>query len=324
MTGVVVVTGASGFIGHAVCRHLAAAGLAVRAVLRKPTDTESAATGAFVAGDLATAAEDTLAHAMRNACAVVHLAARAHVMDDRDPDPRARYMRDNVEATERVARAALAAGVERFVFTSTIKVNGEATTPGDPFTPASPLAPADDYARSKAEAERRLEVLCAGAGGPALVILRLPLVHGPQVRGNFLALLEAVAAERLLPVGAIDNRRSLLAVDHLAAAIAATLAPAPPLRGTFTLADTPPVSTPELVRAMARALDVEARIVAVPLPLLRVVARVVGRGAALDRLAGSLEVDSSAFRAATGWSPGGSLDDALRATVRWWRTRHAI
>ena len=213
---------------------------------------------------------------------------------------RAAIRRMNVDVTERLARAAADAGVAHFVFASTIKVNGEATLPGRPFRESDPPDPHDDYATSKRDAELVLAEL-AESTGLRVTSLRLPLTYGPRAKANFAALARAVRSGVPLPFAAIDNRRSLLGVGNLGDALATLLASddadARGRNTPYLLADAQPVSTPELVRAIARALGVAPRLFAVPPSLLRFAGACAGRAAAVERLVGSLEVDTSAFRA---------------------------
>jgi nucleoside-diphosphate-sugar epimerase len=297
--GPVAVTGADGFIGAALCAHLAASGVELRRITRASH------------GDLADAPEELLASTLAGVHAVVHLAGRAHVMAEKAPDPEAAFRRANVTATERLARAAVRAGVAQFVFASSVKVNGEGSAPGRPLRPDDPPAPQDAYARSKLAAERALAGIAAAAP-MRVVVLRLPLVYGAGCKGNFRALWDAVAQGRWLPLGAIDNRRSLLALPNAVDAVAAALdAPA----GTHFAADAASVSTPALVRAIATAQGKPGNLAFVPVPLLRLAGRFTGRRAAIERLTSSLEVDASSFTAATGWQPRVTLADGVAAIL---------
>lgn len=304
----VVVTGANGFVGRALCDRLRALRCPVLGTVRGagpgvPSDLAPV-------GDLATAADDVLDDLCDGAFAVVHLAGRAHVMHEHDADAERAYHAANVEATARLAQAAVRAGVRRFVLASTVKVNGESSRPGRPFRADDPPRPGDAYARSKLAAERAL--FAAAEDAPLVpVVLRLPLVYGRHAKGNFPRLVRAVAKGRTLPLASIANRRSLLYVGNLVDAIVALLEVPQAPRGVFYVADAEAVSTPDLVRAIATALRVRPRLVAMPVPLLRLAGWLAGRSAAVDRLAGSLEVDTQPFRDATGWSPRYSLDAAL-------------
>lgn len=312
MSGTVVVTGAGGFIGRALVERVRAAGRDVRPIVREDRgDVE----GAIALGPLERAPDEALARVLAGAAAVVHLAARAHRRDAGDAGAEDAYRAANVDATARLARAAVAARVERFVLASSVKVNGEATRPGRPFRPEDPAAPRDAYGRSKRDAEAALVDACRGSS-TAPIVLRLPLVIGPGARGNVERLVDAIAAGRTLPLGAIDNRRSVLGLANLCDAIVAALdAPTPPA-GVHFVADAEPVSTPGLARAIAGALGRPVPLAFVPVVLLKLGARLAGKGAEIARLAGSLEVDPSSFTAATGWRPAHALEDELARLAR--------
>jgi len=290
----VAVTGAAGFIGYAFCARACAKGVAVRRLVHTPA-TDG------VAIDLARASAAELARALDGAQTVVHLAGRAHAAGETTARFDGVYREANELATQRLAEGAITAGVRRFIFASSIKVNGESTPPGRPFRPDDAPAPQDAYARSKLAAETALFDAARGTR-MEVVVLRLPLVYGPGVKGNLRALIDAIRDRRWLPVGAIDNRRSLLGVDNLLDALDVAIGAPSPLRGVHFVADAASVSTPDLVRAIAHALGVAPRIAAVPVPLLRVAGLLSGRRDAIARLAGSLEADTSSFAAATGWT----------------------
>lgn len=304
----VAVTGADGFIGAAYCRRARERRQAVRRLVRTAQPGDDA-----IAVDLARAHPDQLARALEGAFAVIHLAGRVHVMKETAPDAEAAYTFANVDVTERLALAAVAAGVRRFVFASTAKVNGEATLPGRPFRPGDTPLPQDAYARSKLAAERTLAQVASGTSMIA-TSLRLPLVYGPGARGNFRRLVDAVAARRFLPFGAIDNRRSLVALDNLIDAFDALLAAPTPAPGTHFVADADSISTPGLVRAIAAALGVVPRLVPVPASTLRLAGVLSGHADAIARLTESLEVDSASLSRATTWRPRPVAIDA--ASVR--------
>jgi nucleoside-diphosphate-sugar epimerase len=319
----VVVTGADGFIGRALVAHFESAGRAYRAIVRRHDGARPAKPGFHPVRDLAAATDADLDGLLSGARAIVHLAGRAHVLDDADPEPAAAFASANVAATARLARAAARAGVQRFVLASTVKVNGEASVPGRPFRPDDAPDPRDDYARSKRDAERELAAVCTGVP-TAAIVLRLPLVYGPGVKGNFAALLDEVARARPLPLGAIRNRRSLLYVGNLVDAIDAALdAPSPPA-GVHFITDAESVSVPALVAAIGKALGIPVRLKAVPVRLLMFAGQVSGRRALIERLVGTLEADPASFIDATGWRPRHSLAEGLAATARWWRMRHSI
>jgi nucleoside-diphosphate-sugar epimerase len=296
------VTGADGFIGRAFCRRAVAAGRRVRRFVRVPT----ADAADCVVADLTQASVAELAEKLDGVATLIHLAGRAHVMHETARDPDAAYRDANERATRRIAGAAQAAGVRRIVFASSVKVNGEATLPGRPFRSGDAPAPQDAYARSKLAAERALMDVAQRTA----IVLRLPLVYGPGAGGNFRRLVDAVRAHRWLPLGAIDNRRSLLGLDNLLDALDAAIDAPAAACGVHFVADAQSVSTPALVRAIARALQTSPRLVPVPVPLLRLAGSVVGQRAAIERLTASLEVDTASFAAATPWRPRAVSIDA--------------
>jgi nucleoside-diphosphate-sugar epimerase len=315
----VLVTGAHGFIGHALCKHLSAIGVPYVTAVRTP-GANSQDGEAAVVGDLAAADWD---EAFAGVDSIVHLAGRAHVLHPRDAADHTPYLVANVHVTRRLCDAALRAKVRRIVLASSVKVYGESTRKGRPFRAGDPAAPRDAYAQSKAEAERVLWQACAGSALEG-VVLRLPLTYGAGVKGNFLTLLEAIAAGRRLPLAGIGNRRSLLNVDNAVSAIVAALT-VPALAGqTLPIADNETVSTSELAQRIGNALGVPARLFYLPAALLRAGAALAGRHSVAARLLGSLEVDSREFCDLAGWSQPYTLDEGLAATAAWWRLRHAL
>lgn len=307
----VLITGASGFVGRALCNTLRQPGLAAHSVV-PAVRVAHGLLGEKVIGEI-NGSTDWRA-ALTGMDAVVHLAARVHVMRDAAADPLAAYRAVNVEGTLHLARQA-AAGVRRFVFVSSIKVNGEERATA--YTEADTPAPEDAYALSKWEAEQGLRQIAA-ATGLEVVILRPPLVYGPGVGANFLALLRAVARGMPLPLGAINNQRSLIYVGNLADAIVRCLEHPAAAGKTFMVSDGEDVSTSGLVRRMARALDRPARLLPVPPSLLRVAVGMAGKSALAIRLMDALTVDSTAIRRDLGWSPPFTLDDGLRETAQWY------
>ena len=316
--GKVLVTGAGGFIGSALCARFASSGVAHVAAVRTIAPQHVNRPGYVALGDLAAAEWD---EALKGVDAIVHLAGRSYARDsDRDtPTP---FIVANVHVTRRLADAAARNGVRRIIFASSVKVFGEATEPGRPFRAGDPTAPQDAYAKSKLEAEQALREVC-DAHGVEAIVLRLPLTYGPGVRGNFRTLLEAVAQERRLPLGGIVNRRSLLYLGNALSAIeAALVAPTLPTEA-LPIADTQSLSTPQLVTKLALALRVRPRLFHVPEPFLRGAAALLARQGAMARLLGSLEVDTLRFSGLTGWSPSHTVDEGLAATATWWRMRRA-
>jgi nucleoside-diphosphate-sugar epimerase len=307
---VVAVTGADGFVGRALCSLLEAHGVSVRRLQRASGGDKRA----FAVGDIGP--DTDWSAALQGIHDVVHLAARVHVMRDTTGDPLAEYRRVNVEGTRTLARAAVTAGVARLVFLSSIKVNGESTRL--PFTEDDAPAPQDSYGVSKWEAEQALTQVARGSA-MQWVILRPPLLYGPGVAANFLRLMHAVARGLPLPLATIDNRRSLLYLGNLVDAIRVCLSEPGAGDRLFLLSDGDDVSSAQLVRRLAAALQVRARLLRVPVAWLRMAGSIIGKSAAVERLVGSLQVDSSRFRAALGWSPPFSLEQGLAETARWYR-----
>lgn len=309
MTVIVAVTGANGFVGRALCQHLQAQGLSVRAITR----SAETAKDAWAVGDLGPGTD--WSQSLQGVDCVVHCAARVHVLQDIEPDPLRSYRRVNVEGSRSLAVAAAAAGVRRLVFLSSLKVHGERTEPGHPFTSGMPPAPEDAYGQSKLEAEQALHEV-AGRTGLELVVVRPPLVYGPGVKANFLRLMNAVARGTPLPLGAVDNRRSLLGLDNLTDLLLQCVKHPAAAGHTFLASDGQDLSTPELVRALARAMGRPARLWPVPVAWLRLAGRLLGRGPQIDRLIGSLQVDIGHTRQVLGWMPRLTVEQGLRLAVQ--------
>lgn len=304
----VLVTGASGFLGQALVRQLVAGGAAVTAVSRHGAEGRAPAwvpvqryeeAGRLMAG---------------HAC-MVHLAARVHVMRETAQDPLAAFRAANVALTHQLARQAAAAGIERFVFLSSVKVNGEATRPGHPFTENDVCAPQDPYGQSKLEAEQGLRDIAAETG-MQVVIIRPPLIYGPGVAGNFAALMRAVARGLPLPLGAIDNRRSLVGRDNLIDFILCCIAHPDAANQTFLVSDGEDLATPELVRRLARVMGKPDRLIPVPVWLLRAGASVLGRQDSLQRLCENLQLSTDKARNLLGWRPALGVNEGLRRALR--------
>jgi nucleoside-diphosphate-sugar epimerase len=310
-----LVTGAGGFVGLALCPVLEQAGYRVRRALRSPS--ADAAAHDVVVGDIGPAtAWDEALHGIDT---VIHLAARAHVMRDATADPLAEYRRVNTLGTLALAQAAGRASVRRLIFVSSIKVNGEMTTQRA-FNEADAPQPVDPYGVSKWEAE---QALCSAAScsGLATVILRPPLLYGAGVKGNFLTLLDAIACGVPLPFAMIDNRRSLLCVNNLVDAITCCINHPAAAGNTYLLADDEDVSTPGLIRAVADALGRPARLLPCPTSLLKLAGLLSGKSNAVSRLLGSLQIDSRKIRHDIGWRPRHDLAHGLRLTAEWYYQR---
>lgn len=243
---------------------------------------------------------------------VVHLAARVHVMKETASDPLQAFRSVNTEGTLRLARLASEAGVRRFVFVSSIKVNGESTRPGAPFGAVAANPPLDPYGRSKWEAEQGLRQLAAETG-MEVVIVRPPLVYGPGVKANFRSLMKAVCRGVPLPLGCVTaNRRSLVALDNLVDLLVACVDHPAAANQTFLVSDGEDLSTTELISRMGQAMGKPARLLPVPPNWLRIGARLIGREAVAQRLLDNLQVDISHTRDTLGWTPPISVDEGLR------------
>lgn len=313
MSHTVLLTGASGFVGKAVLDELLARGHSVVAAVRSvPTDLDSrVAVSRFDALDGST----DWASALAGVVTVVHSAARVHVMNDTETDPLAAFRKVNVEGTLNLAQQAWKAGARRFVFISSIKVNGEGTPKGQPYTADDVPAPADPYGVSKLEAEEGLRAL-ARETGLEVVIVRPVLVYGPGVKANFLAMMRWLDKGVPLPFGAIDNRRSLVALGNLADLVVTCVEHPAAANQTFLVSDGEDLSTTGLLRRMAAALGKPARLLPVPSVLLEVGASLLGKRSLSQRLCGSLQVDIGKTRSLLGWKPPISVDDALGLAAR--------
>jgi nucleoside-diphosphate-sugar epimerase len=307
---VTLVTGGSGFVGRHLVAELSRRGVAVRTTVRAPTDFAPGVDVRAV-GDLASHGElDSLLHGVD---CVLHLAARAHVTEDRADDNYELYRISNEVLTDRLAQAAAANGVRRFILMSTIKVFGEVDR-GRPFAVADAPVPVDAYGRSKLAAERALWARCA-AGTLAGVVVRSPLVYGPGVRANFLRLMRLVDREVPLPLASVHNRRSLVSTDNLVDLLCLCREQAAAAGGTFLVSDGEDLSTPELMGKVARAMRRRARLFGVPPAVLRLAGRLLGRAGEVARLTDSLSFDIAATRSTLAWSPPLTVDEGLQKTV---------
>lgn len=303
----VAITGANGFVGRALCAEALSHGLDVRGVTRSPLDLPKGVEGVVAASlDGGTDWREALAGCK----AVVHLAARVHVMSDTAADPLNEFRRVNVRGTLHLARQAAASGVSRFVFVSSVKVNGESSQLGTPFKPDDTPAPQDPYGISKMEAEEGLRKI-AQETGMEVVIIRPPLVYGPGVKANFAAMVKWLQRGVPLPLGAIDNRRSLVALDNLVDLIITCIDHPAAANQTFLVSDGEDVSTTELLRRMGAALGKPARLLPVPQQLLAWGAKLAGKPELAQRLFSSLQVDIAATRQILGWAPPVSLEQGL-------------
>ena len=307
----VLVTGASGFLGQTLSRRLRVDGYLVTALSRHaPTVLAEPWVQVQRYEDNATllAGQDC----------VVHLAARVHVMNDAVLDPLAEFRAANVDLTLLLAQQAAQAGVRRFIFISSVKVNGEETAADRPFTAEDTPRPKDPYGVSKMEAEQALRSLAVQTG-MEVIIIRPPLVYGPGVRANFEALIRVVAKGIPLPLGAIQNKRSLVALDNLVDLIACCVDHPKAGGQTFMVSDGEDLSTPGLIRRMAQAMDRPARLIDMPVWFLLLLGKLTGKSGAVQRLCGNLQVDISKTKAVLDWKPPIGVDEGLRRAAVQWR-----
>jgi UDP-glucose 4-epimerase len=308
----VLVTGASGFLGQPLCAELVRHGHTVRAAVRT---ARPALPGVqtMVTGDIGALTEWRAA--LEGVEMVVHAAARTHVLRDSAANAR-RYFEVNAQGTEHLARAAAAAGVRRFIYLSSIKVNGESTTE-QPYRSDDVPCPQDDYGRSKLQAEISLAQAAQGTAMETAIV-RPPLIYGPGVRANFLRLMHWVDRRRPLPFGAIHNARSLVSVWTVNDLLLKLLRHPRSVTGVWLVADGEDLATPDLIRRIGRSLEREVRLLRVPRALLLLGGSLAGKRADLARLCGSLQVDAAPTRRALAWAPPLSLDEALQRTAAWY------
>lgn len=313
MTQRVLVTGGQGLVGKAVAAGMRERGFVVRVGSRQAPAVADARLEYVRTTDLSGASDWT--GALQLVDIVVHCAARVHVMNDSAADPLAAFRAANTAGTLNLARQCAAAGVKRFVFVSSVKVNGEATQAMRAFTETDVPDPQDDYGLSKHEAEVGLREL-AMASGMEVVIIRPPLVYGPGVKANFAALMQAVQRGVPLPLGAIDNRRSLVALANLVDFIHVCATHPRAANETFLVSDGDDLSTTQLVRGLAGAAGKPGRLIPVPVWLLQLGGIMANKRATVQRLCGNLQVDISKARERLGWVPPVSVEEGLRRAMK--------
>ncbi|WP_408225908.1 MULTISPECIES: UDP-glucose 4-epimerase family protein [Paraburkholderia] len=315
----ILVTGANGFVGRVVCRELVRGGHEVIGLVRRAGScVDGVQEWVHDSKDFSGLGADWPQGLSVDG--VVHTAARVHVMRDAALDPLAEFRATNVDGSQRVAEAAYRHGARRMVFVSSIKAVAE-TDAGQPLREDDPTSPQDAYGRSKLEAEQALASFGARTGLD-IVIVRPPLVYGPDVRANFLSLMTAIARGVPLPFGSIGARRSIVYVGNLAQALAQCATDPRAARGCFHVADRDAPTVAELARSIGRHLRKPTRLVPMPTSWLRAAGWLMGRTESVDRLVGDLRVDTSRIQTVLGWQPPYSTDEGLAATAEWYSSTH--
>jgi len=311
----ILVTGATGFVGKALVNELLDAKHNVVACVRRHSSELRSEVEQIIIGDIGLLDEkNTLNDCMKNIDVVVHTAARVHIMKDRASDPLSEFRKVNTAATLILARAAAAAGIKRFIFLSTIKVNGEFTPVGGSFSEEDSCNPTDPYAISKWEAEKGLMDL-AGQTEMEVVVIRPPLIYGPGVKGNFASMIELVNKGIPIPLGKVENQRSLLALDNIVSFIIVCLEHPKATNQIFLLSDGQDVSTVQLIQSIAHLQDKNANLLSIPTSWISFLAGLLGKRDVAERLLGSLSVNNSKARNMLGWEPIVSMEQQLEKTI---------
>jgi nucleoside-diphosphate-sugar epimerase len=307
----VLITGASGFVGNALLLHLLSTKMPIKIVAVVRNNLKQFPKEVCVRKIKDITSHTDWSDAIRGSEVVIHLAARVHIMDDTHALPIREYRRINVDGTLNLARQAVAFGIKRFIFISSIKVNGELSCAGKPFAADDIPAPVDAYGISKMEAEHGLKQI-AKSSGMEVVIIRPPLVYGAGVKANFSTMLKWLNLRLPLPLGAIYNRRSFVSLDNLVDLIATCIHHSAAANQTFLVSDGEDVSTTELLQRIGKMINRPAILIPVPPSWLLFFASVIGKGSIAQRLCGSLQVDIKKTRNLLGWSPIISLDQGLK------------
>lgn len=327
----VFLTGATGFVGQALVSHFLKQNIPVRALVRSSSSILPSDVHPLI-GDLTGLVgsvpdqklHNELLSALKSVDVVIHSAARTHVMHEQSSDPLEEYRKVNRDVTLVLARLAVEAGVKRFVFVSSIKVNGEMTRPGHSFLPDDNFVPVDPYGLSKYEAEQGLLQLALETG-LEVVIIRPPLVYGSGVKANFASMMNWMKKGIPLPFGSIQNKRSLVALDNLVDFIALCADREKSPKATnqvFLISDNEDVSTTQLLRKVAKAQNKKAWLIPIPVSLMTFFAKLLGKGELANRLFGSLQVDSSKARELLGWQPVVTMDEQLKKMAVSFKDNH--
>ncbi|MFN4054698.1 MAG: UDP-glucose 4-epimerase family protein [Alishewanella aestuarii] len=303
----ILITGSSGFVGQGLIQKLHAYPLVL---LGRREGSESIYP--YFRAEIT--AEADFSEALAGVSVVIHCAARAHIMNDSAADPLKAFREINTFGTLNLARQAAAAGVRRFIFISTIKVNGESTDTGKPFRSDDEINPQDAYAVSKAEAESGLKQL-AYETGMELVIIRPPLIYGPGVKANFVAMLRLAKRNLPVPFGAIHNKRSMLALDNLVDLIEVSIDHPKAANQTFLVSDDRDLSTTELLQLMVRAYGKTPRLIPVPMSWFNIIGKLTGKQAVIARLCGNLQVDINDTKTTLNWRPPVSVEDGIKSCI---------
>jgi nucleoside-diphosphate-sugar epimerase len=310
----ILITGANGFVGHALCERMVTDGWKVHGSVRSAEHVASMPSAVNIVQSSSIGGDTDWLSIPPDVGVIVHLAARVHVMHDTVADPLAAFREVNVSGTERLIRMAATAGVKRLIYISSIKVNGEESP--TPYTELDTPNPQDAYAVSKWEAEQVLRQSAADTG-MEVVIIRPPLVYGPGVKANLFQLISMVNRGIPLPLSGVNNLRSLIYVGNLVDAIVACVSRPEATGQTYLVSDGTDVSTPELIRRIAMALGKTTRLLPCPENMMRMAAKLIGKSAVVERLLSSLTVDTSKIRRQLSWQAPYTMDQGLRETAAW-------